>query len=85
MRKYIVVNKDIVLKRGESDFYKKITSLVPPGYRYEWAFNSPELLVVNVMQDSSPEITPTLLEKDKEAVNMKKRAKEKKEYYRMEM
>lgn len=48
MYKYVVVNNDKVLARGESKYYEDFRGFVPDGYRYTWAFRSPGGLIINI-------------------------------------
>lgn len=48
MRKYIIHFVNQVIKRGESEYYTEFKELIPFGFRYTWAFSSPNLLIINV-------------------------------------
>ena len=81
MRKHIIVTGNQTIKRGESEFYDDFVKLVPAGYRYVWAFNSQELMVINVVRTDSLAIRPCKTGKD--AVNMAEWTKARRDYYRM--
>lgn len=48
MRKYIIIFVNQVIKRGGSNYFAPIADLIPFGFKYTWAFGSPELLIINV-------------------------------------
>lgn len=73
------------ISKGESAYWANLDNLIPIGYRYDRARNSPELLTIEVrptleVVSWEPEQLVT-----QEVVNMKAWAKEEREYYRMAM
>lgn len=85
MRKYVILCKDHIISRGESEFWGNVRNMIPIGYKYDWAWNTPKLLTVNVKpsieiiaREPEQQVTP-------EVVVMKAWAKEEREYYRMVM
>lgn len=48
MQKYYVVEKDVVIVRGESEYFTTIGDLVPNGYKFRWAFRTPGGTFINV-------------------------------------
>lgn len=54
MRAYRVIYRDQIIKQGESNFYEDCREIVPKGFYFMWAFNSPELLTINVESDVEP-------------------------------
>ena len=83
MREYIIYFVNQIIKRGKSEYFSNINDLIPAGYRYTWAFNSPELLIINV--------TSCFVERRKEKKKVKEVAnintwgRDKFEIYRMAM
>lgn len=81
MRKYIIVVDSKIIDRGESEFYADFESLVPAGYKYVWAFNSREIMIINVVHTDSLALRPCKHGKD--AVNMVEWTKARRDYYSM--
>ena len=85
MGKYIVICNDHVIIRGDREHYTPIEDRVPIGYRYIWAFSSPELLTINVMPIIERLPKAAVTEKPQEVVGMFDWAKETINHYRMVM
>ena len=83
MRPYTILCNGRAIKEGENEYYANVESLVPEGYRYEWAKNTPAMLFVHVQP--SDEIVPIEIDIIKEIMGMKAWAKDNTEAYRMEM
>lgn len=82
MIKYVVCCGDKIIGRGEFGYYDDFRDLVPHGFRYVWAFKSPELLTINV----EPGIQCRYVAGGvKKVVGMSTWGKDKIEPYRMEM
>lgn len=48
MIKYIICYKDIVICKGESNYYDDFTKFIPLNYQYVWTFTSQNLILINV-------------------------------------
>ena len=83
MQKNLVICNDHVINRGECEHYVPIDDIVPIGYKYLWAYSSPELLIINVL----PTIQglPVQIKEKPEVVGLKAWVKENMDYYRMAM
>ena len=83
MRKYIIHFVNQVIKRGESNYFTPIEDLVPVGYKYTWAFSSPEILIINV---TSHFVTRKKeVKKPKQIANINTWERDKYDPYRMAM
>lgn len=86
MRPYLVVEKNRLLSRGESEFWADFRLLVPVGFRFTRAHNSPNALILEVERWSGIAVPKVGAIPDPEPVTiMTEWAKADIGQYRMEM